>query len=557
MRSRSLVWGRRLLVGTAVVGAGGYGAFHSWVRSYDPGVAGPERNVRVLVDDDGQLRDEALRMSSFRIALRWVQLAIIYLPLILSYPLTSIHPSLYRCWQEWFLVAVQWSGPAFIKLAQWLATRRDLFDSEFRALLGRLFDHVDPHSYEFTLNTIKSEIGNPSEIFEFIDEEPVGSGSIAQVHRAKLKENGQLVAIKVCHPHVRERIALDFAVLNGLAAAVEWLVPSLSWMLLPKMALSWTAHLAQQIDLRIEAENLDFFLENFKGTDTQRFATFPQPIRPYVSALVLVEEFVEGRTLTDSYIETLPQDLRTHLAGVGMDTYMKFLLRDNWLHGDLHPGNILVADKVEDGKKWPVVYLVDCGLCQHLLQEEVETAHMVLSGFAKWEDRTLAESLWRMGQDGHQREGLCKESFHKTVLDVFDYYQPCKGSDACIVGRLLEAMFDSVRIHKLQLEPQYTSLLFGALIQENFIMTLDSNFNIIKRVIPWLAAQGITSEGMFKNYTGIFYNKGEDKKADLGPEMEKKGLLRVEGGNHRSFEEERQEGGIKEEWNRGILEAKH
>ena len=434
--------------------------------------------------------------------------------------------------------------------------------------------------------------GNPSEIFEFIDEEPVGSGSIAQVHRAKLKENGQLVAIKVCHPHVRERIALDFAVLNGLAAAVEWAVPSLSWMLLPKMvchppslplsspppplhpkqahhtkphqkkqkktqALSWTAHLAQQIDLRIEAENLDFFLENFKGTDTQRFATFPQPIRPYVSALVLVEEFVEGRTLTDSYIETLPQDLRTHLAGVGMDTYMKFLLRDNWLHGDLHPGNILVADKVEDGKQWPVVYLVDCGLCQHLLQEEVETAHMVLSGFAKWEDRTLAESLWRMGQGGHQREGLCKEGFHKTVLDVFDYYQPCKGSDACIVGRLLEAMFDSVRIHKLQLEPQYTSLLFGALIQENFIMTLDSNFNIIRRVIPWLAAQGITSEGMFKNYTGIFYNKGEDKKADLGPEMEKKGLLRVEGGNHRSFEEERQEGGVKEEWNRGILEAKH
>ena len=133
MRSRSLVWGRRLLVGTAVVGAGSYGAFHSWVRSYDPGVAGPERNVRVLVDDDGQLRDEALRMSSLRVAVRWVQLAIIYLPLILSYPLTSVHPSLYRCWQEWFLCAVQWSGPAFIKLAQWLATRRDLFDPEFRA----------------------------------------------------------------------------------------------------------------------------------------------------------------------------------------------------------------------------------------------------------------------------------------------------------------------------------------------------------------------------------------------------------------------------------------
>ena len=239
-----------------------------------------------------------------------------------------------------------------------------------------------------------------------------------------------------------------------------------------------------------------------------------------------------------------------------MDTYLKFLLRDNWLHGDLHPGNILVTNYVPEGKKWPAVYLVDCGLCQHLQPDEAETARLVLQGFAKWEPATLGQALWQMGEGATQREEVSYSNFQSTVEEVFRYYQPAKGSDSCIVGRLLEAMFDTVRVHRLQIDPGYTSLLFGALIQENFVMTLDSEFNIVKRVIPWLAAQGITSQGMFKNFTGIFWGGGEDVKTDLGPELEKKGLLRIEGGEHKSFETERVEG-AKEEWKKGILDASH
>eukprot|EP01061_Rhynchopus_euleeides_P023354 TRINITY_DN38035_c0_g1_i1.p1 TRINITY_DN38035_c0_g1~~TRINITY_DN38035_c0_g1_i1.p1 ORF type:complete len:574 (+),score=189.76 TRINITY_DN38035_c0_g1_i1:49-1722(+) len=554
-RSRAAVWAKRLLVASGVTATGAYGGFYMWVRRYDPGVAGKARVTRVLVEEDGSLKDSTLRASSISIAFRYLQLACLYLPLLLTYHICLMNPTLSRMWQEWFIEAIQWSGPAFIKLAQWLATRRDLVAPEFRQLLSRLFDHVKPHPYEFTKQTIEADLGKADEIFEWIDEEPVGSGSIAQVHRAKLRD-GDMVAVKVCHPHVRERIALDFHVLNSLARVVDQHFPSTAWMLLPRMALSWTTHLAQQIDLRIEAENLDFFAENFEGMDTDRFATFPKVIRPYVSTRVLVEEFVEAHTASDEYLTSLPMELRTHLAEVGMDTYLKFLLRDNWLHGDLHPGNILVESKAPEGKKWPRVYLVDCGLCQYLEPEEKETARMVLEGFAKWHDLTLAKALWIMGKDATQRPGLDFDSFHNTVVEVFKYYQPAKGSDSCIVGRLLEAMFDAVRIHQLQIDPQFCSLLFGALIQENFVMTLDGNFNIVNRVIPWLAGQGITSRGMFQNFTGLFWGDDNDVREELGPEMEKKGMLRIEGGAHKAFDAERDEGG-KAEWKRGILEASH
>ena len=73
--------------------------------------------------------------------------------------------------------------------------------------------------------------------------------------------------------------------------------------LLHTQALAWTTHLAQQIDLRIEAENLEYFLENFEGQDTDRFATFPKPVRPYVSTCVLVEEFADAHTADDAYLK--------------------------------------------------------------------------------------------------------------------------------------------------------------------------------------------------------------------------------------------------------------
>eukprot|EP01059_Diplonema_ambulator_P013491 TRINITY_DN23998_c0_g1_i1.p1 TRINITY_DN23998_c0_g1~~TRINITY_DN23998_c0_g1_i1.p1 ORF type:complete len:562 (+),score=220.03 TRINITY_DN23998_c0_g1_i1:46-1731(+) len=555
MRSRAFRWGRRLLVGGVGTAGLAYGGFTMWVRSYDQGLAGPPREVRVLVDDHGNLLDSDLEVARWRVWFRFVELFFLYLPLFLSYPLTYVHPYFDNLWTNHLVNTLQASGPTFIKLAQWLATRRDLLGAEARQILARLFNRVDPHSFAYTKQRIAHEFGDFDELFEWMEETPLGSGSIAQVHKAKLR-TGEIVAVKVCHPRVRERIAIDFHVLNYAAKMVDAWFPSLRWMLLPRMAISWTTHLAQQIDLRIEAENLDYFLQNFEGADTDRFATFPKPLRPYVSSTVLVEQFVDAHTADDDYLHSLPMDLRTHLAEVGMDTYMKFLLRDNWLHGDLHPGNIMIEKDPPPGKKWPRVYLVDCGLCQNLTPEEKGVAEQVLVGFAKWKADALTDALWAMGKDGQQREEVSKDELRETIKDVFDYYQACKGDDNAIVGRLLEAMFDVARVHKLQFEPGYTSLLFGVLVQENFIMTLDDRFNIIKRVIPWLAGQGIVSQGMFKNFTNFYpeFLKTEDKKEKLGPKLESMGLLGIEGGNHQSFEEERQGGG-REEWRKGILDA--
>ncbi|KAJ9472418.1 putative serine/threonine-protein kinase abkC [Diplonema papillatum] len=561
MRSRALVWGRRLVLGGAGLSAGAYTGFYLWVRSYDPGTAGPPRHARVLVDETGQLIDPELRhVPQWQVYRRLLHLILLYLPLALTYPIAVLSESLTAIWQSTFLRTVQYSGPAFIKLAQWLATRRDLLDPSTRTMLAKLFDQVDAHSIEYTLEVIGKELGNPYEIFEWIEPQSVGSGSIGQVHKAKLKD-GPLVAVKVCHPLVRERIALDFHVLNLCARFCDWAIPSIRWVMLPHMAISWTTHLAQQIDLRIEAENLEFFLQNFKGCDTDRFATFPTPIKGLATAHVLVETFVEdATTASDEYLRSLPQELRTHLAEVGMDTYMKFLLRDNWLHGDLHPGNIMIQNKPSPGKKWPVVTLVDCGLCQDLSEEEVEVSRLVLQAFAYWNDRQLTEALWRMGSGRRQRPEVDFEKVNATFRDVFDYYRPCKGDDSAIVGRLLEATFDAVRVHKLQLEPGYTSLLFGVLVQENFIMTLDGNFNIIKRVVPWLAGQGIMTSGMVKNYTdklpAFLFPKHEDRKSELGPELEKMGLLRAESGNHHVSWDEERKGETNENWKRGILEAR-
>ena len=158
---RAVVWARRLLLTTGVTAGAGYGAFHTWVRSYDPGVSGPERAVRVLVDPDGGLKDESLRQTStFRVLVRYAELCLYFLPLMLTWHLCYMHPRTKLLWQELFIEAIQKAGPAFIKLAQWLATRRDIVDPEFREYVSGEEEEVHfagPHHRltmrRFQLNT--------------------------------------------------------------------------------------------------------------------------------------------------------------------------------------------------------------------------------------------------------------------------------------------------------------------------------------------------------------------------------------------------------------------
>ena len=243
------------------------------------------------------------------------------------------------------------------------------------SVMSSLHSDAPAHSLEATKRTIiKAFNGRPFEdIFEEFHEKPLGVGAIAQVYKAKLKpyltalgdeDLGQepqnirrrvrknvdalvkstpqrvpssYVAIKVLHPKVEKVVRRDLRIMAFFAAVLN-AVPTIEWLSLPDEVEQFGEMMRLQLDLRIESANLTIFRKNFKDRTT---AWFPYPYGDYTTRQVLVEEFAQGIPLA-AFLEDGGGVFQQAIADEGLDAFLRMLLIDNFIHSDLHPGNIMV-----------------------------------------------------------------------------------------------------------------------------------------------------------------------------------------------------------------------
>ena len=249
-------------------------------------------------------------------------------------------------------------GATFIKLGQVMSTRPDLFEPEIINQLRRLQDKLPPFGFGRVKSTIEAELGKPiTEVFSDFEETAIAAASVAQVHRAHLKD-GREVAVKVLRPGVRRQVERDKALLIGGAKLIA---------LRPKWRLSdpvgHTQHFVEaiyeQTDLRIEAANYTRFRENFAGRPN---VSFPEVYSELSGEKMLTMQFVRGVK-----VDALPADfgpeLKKKLAETVRMSMFKMCFEDGFVHADLHPGNMVVQD---DGK----LIIFDAGLAK-LLHEDV------------------------------------------------------------------------------------------------------------------------------------------------------------------------------------------
>lgn len=244
--------------------------------------------------------------EAFLLATRTAFLVVLFLPAILTGPFADMAGGRFR--QQWLELVhrtLEWAGAAFIKWGQWAATRPDLFPKDMCTQLSKLHTKAPAHSFRTTQEIVERAFGRRlDEMFDEFDEEPVASGSIAQVHRAvlssrypradpKIKEPPRMVAVKVRHPGVREVIHRDFVIMNWLARASS-AVPGLQWLRLEDSVQQFAVFMMAQVDLAREAAQLSRFNFNFRRW---RSISFPRPLYPLVHPEVLVETFESGQSV--------------------------------------------------------------------------------------------------------------------------------------------------------------------------------------------------------------------------------------------------------------------
>ncbi|XP_057842971.2 uncharacterized protein LOC131052343 isoform X2 [Cryptomeria japonica] len=378
-------------------------------------------------------------------------------------------------WLGIVLKTIENAGPAFIKWGQWAATRPDIFPSDICNELSKLHFEAPAHSFAETQKIVNKAFGLPiQDIFEEFSDKPVASGSIAQVYRAVLKkemsQEGEAitVAVKVRHPHVRKMVARDFKIIKFLAKT-SMIMPGLKHLQLDKTVHHFATYMTKQ---------------------TWKNIVFPEPIYPFVHPEILVETFEEGHSIIQCTHETSNSHLRSYLAALGTRLFLKMLLVDNFIHGDLHPGNIFVRS---DGVH-PQIVVLDVGMAIELSQRSRSLLFELFKAASFRDGKTVAKCTLELS-----REQSCsnKNQFIRDVDEKFKKYLSVRGS-AKNTGECMTDLFDEVRRHHVNIDGDVCTVMVTSLVHEGWQRKLDPELDILDILHKQLAKDEYSK--LFRNF---------------------------------------------------------
>jgi len=279
-------------------------------------------------------------------------------------------------------------GPTFIKLGQLLSTRADLLPGPYLEALSRLQDQIEPFSYEEVDRIVSSELGvRISKAFGEFEREPLAAASLAQVHRAQMRD-GRAVVVKVQRPNIREQIVDDLESLGEMAQFLDAHTELGKRYDFANMLDSLRASLLRELDFKLEVNNLINFSENLREFDR---LIVPEPIEDFCTSRVLTMEYIPGRKITELSPLRLMEIDGPGLARELFRAYLKQILIDGFFHADPHPGNVFLTDDDQ-------IALLDLGMVGRLMPGFRDNVLRLLLAISEGRGEEAAEITIRIGE---------------------------------------------------------------------------------------------------------------------------------------------------------------
>ena len=278
-------------------------------------------------------------------------------------------------------------GPTYIKLGQIMSLHSDFLPKAYCDELLKLNSDVTPMPFDDVEDVINHSYGQDwRELFQFIEEAPLGSASIAQVHRARLK-NGEEVIIKVERKGIYDPMARDIGLLHRLVKLIPP-VGDFKNLVDLDMVLDELWSVAQEeMDFLKEAANMDEFSRNNASV---QYVTTPKLYHEYSTGHVLVMEYIDGYSLDD--VESL-QNAGYDMDEIGtkfVNNFIKQVMDDGFFHADPHPGNV----KIRDGK----IVWIDMGMMGRLSEKDRHTMIKGIRGIALHDISMVENSVLEIGE---------------------------------------------------------------------------------------------------------------------------------------------------------------
>ena len=365
-------------------------------------------------------------------------------------------------------------GPAYIKFGQILSTRPDLVGDDLAEQMRFLQDRLPPFPSDVAKQTVASELGASADTLfsEFSD--PIAAASIAQVHKAKIAETDEVVAVKVLRPGIERAFQTDIDAFYLAAKMIELVSPSSRRLRPIEVITHFEGVVMGELDLRLESAAASEFDANTAGD-----AGFSLPkIRwPLSARRVMTLSWVEGISLGDNAALDAAGHDRPVLATRVLQLFLQHALRDGYFHADMHQGNLKV-----DASGDIVAY--DFGIMGHIDEYTRRVYAEILFGFIRKDYRRVAEVHFEAGYVPADRD---VEEFARALRAVGE---PIFGMDSTGIsmGHLLSYLFDVTERFGMETRTELILLQRTMVVVEGVARSLDPHMNI------WEVAQPVVED---------------------------------------------------------------